>query len=136
VNLTYCPFTGGALGFSVTTPLSTAYQLTTLNTRIRVVDSSLNPRELLCLDFSATPIRPTPSSIYGHAIAVFWVSVGLSIGYFLVLGAARIASALDRGVGRSGSDWWTKTQRYGFLLASAISGDGFSTSPALIRFGK
>jgi hypothetical protein len=110
----------------------------TITTRLRVVDTSVPAIELACVDVFATPLSPRKpgSPVYGPAMAVFWASVGIVIGYWAVVGLARIVAAWGRG--RSGADRsvWSRLEGAGFILASAISGERFAHTPALLRFGR
>lgn len=133
----YCPITAGPLAFSATVPFKNHdYELFTLNTRLRVVDTSEPAVELACVDIAATPLVVGPvGSIYGHAAIIFWTSVSLAIGYWLVVGLGRIAAAWGRG-SRAGPDLWSRFESGGFILASAISGERLAVTPALMRFGQ
>jgi hypothetical protein len=107
----------------------------TLVTQIRIVDSSNPAHELTCLEIAATPAYPG-KSIYGPWSAIFWTTIGLTAAYWIITGLGRISAAWDRGLGRSGNKLWMKIQRTGFVIASALSGEKFSVSPALLRYGK
>jgi hypothetical protein len=135
-DATYCPIPPGDLAFSVTTPYKHHYQLTTVTTRIHVVDSSTPSRDLLCIDASVTPVSPNSSGpTYGIAQILFWASVMLCACYWAVLGSSRIAAAWSRGKGRTAPRGFARLQWFGTVLASAISGEHLSSSPALLRFG-
>ncbi|KAJ7682056.1 hypothetical protein DFH06DRAFT_286322 [Mycena polygramma] len=128
-----CPIEPGPFALSSAIPWGTNRPLTTLNTRLRAVDPS--SQELLCLTVSTTPLSPSsPHSPYGVASAIFWATVALAILYWLVIGTARIVSAWGRGISRPGRSLWSRAQSAGFIVASAISGERFATSPALMRF--
>lgn len=104
-----------------------------MNTELRAVDPSGN--ELLCISVATTPLHPGPlNSPYGNAHIIFWATIGLTAAYWLIVGIARIVSAWGRGFSRPGSGIWQRFESAGFILASAISGERFSTSPALMRF--
>lgn len=104
-----------------------------MNTALRAVDPSGN--EILCLSVATTPLHPGPlGSPYGNAHIIFWATVGLAATYWLIVGFARIISAWGRGFSRPGPGIWHRFESAGFILASAISGERFSTSPALMRF--
>jgi len=107
----------------------------TLVTQIRIVDSSNPAQELTCLEITATPAYPG-KFIYGPWSAIFWTTIGLTAAYWTITGLGRISAAWDRGLGRSGNKLWMKIQRTGFVIASALSGEKFSVSPALLRYGK
>ncbi|GJJ07334.1 hypothetical protein Clacol_001535 [Clathrus columnatus] len=131
----FCPIQPGPVAFSVSTSLDRSYELMTLDTQIRVLDTSTPAQELACVNVLATPLSSRfDRSVYGQAVIVFWTSVGLAIGYFIIVGAGRIAAAWKRGRQRSHVGLWSQVQRFGLVLASAISGERFASSPALIRF--
>ncbi|KAF8076772.1 hypothetical protein FPV67DRAFT_1472632 [Lyophyllum atratum] len=128
----YCPIHAGEFAFSSTIPWGRHRALTTLTTRLRAVDPSIN--ELLCIDVVTTPLHPTPNSPYGDAKIIFWATVALAIAYWISVGLARIVSAWGRGITRHEHGIWSRAQSAGFILASAISGERLATSPALMRF--
>ncbi|OBZ70432.1 hypothetical protein A0H81_09679 [Grifola frondosa] len=126
-------FFSGPFAFSTSIQLLSGYELLTYDTRLRALDPFQN--ELLCLDLNTTTLKPgAVDSVYGHAHAIFWATVGLAIGYWLVVGLARLVSAWGRGSTRSGSGLWSRVESAGFILASALSGERFASSPALMRF--
>lgn len=108
----------------------------TLNTQIRVLDTSDPAKELACLNVAATPLPLAPgSSVYGQAIIVFWCTVALAIAYWTVVGAGRLSAAWRRGRQRVHNTLYSRLQAIGFVFASAISGERFASNPALMRFG-
>ncbi|KAJ7265373.1 hypothetical protein B0H12DRAFT_1100516 [Mycena haematopus] len=129
----YCPQPAGPFALSSAISWGKNRALTTLNTRIRAVDPF--SQELLCIDVNTTPLDPRgPHSPYGVASAIFWATVSLAILYWVVIGTARVVSAWGRGITRPGRSLWARAQSAGFIVASAISGERFATSPALMRF--
>ncbi|KAJ7633187.1 hypothetical protein FB45DRAFT_914564 [Roridomyces roridus] len=128
----YCPLAPGPFALSTSIPWGPNRPLTTLNTRLRAVDPFSH--ELLCFSVSTTPLDPRPNNPYGLAHSIFWATVVLAILYWVVVGIARIVSAWGRGITRPGRSLWSRAQSAGFILASAISGERFATSPALMRF--
>ncbi|KAL4247126.1 Transient receptor potential channel Flc/Pkd2-like protein [Abortiporus biennis] len=130
---TYCPLPAGPFALTSSVELGKGFELATFYTRLRALDPFQN--ELLCIDVDATPLEPgAVDSPYGHAHLIFWVTVCLAIAYWLVVGIARLVSAWGRGATRSGPGVWARIESAGFILASAISGERFATSPALMRF--
>ncbi|KAF5388004.1 hypothetical protein D9615_000729 [Tricholomella constricta] len=127
----YCPIPAGDFAFASTIPWGDHRALTSLTTRLRAVDPSIN--ELLCIDVTTTPLSPEPNSPYGSAKIILWSTVALTIAYWISVGSARIVSAWGRGITRHDSIW-SRAQSAGFILASAISGERLATSPALMRF--
>ncbi|KAI0265161.1 hypothetical protein BC834DRAFT_825410 [Gloeopeniophorella convolvens] len=129
----YCPIPAGPFAFSSYAHLGSSRELTTLQTRLRAVDPFSN--ELLCVDIATTPLDPgAVSSVYGHARLVFWTTIALAAAYWLIVAAARFASAWSRRAGWAGRGFWSRIENTGFVVASAVSGEGLSKSPALIRF--
>ncbi|KAJ7181605.1 hypothetical protein C8R43DRAFT_969628 [Mycena crocata] len=128
----YCPLAAGPFAISAAIPWGSNRPLTTLNTRLRAVDPF--SKELLCITVGTTPLDPSADSPYGVASAIFWATVALAILYWVVIGIARVVSAWGRGITRPGRSLWARAQSAGFILASAISGERFATSPALMRF--
>lgn len=129
----YCPIPAGAFAFSSYAPLSRSHELSTLQTRLRAVDPNSN--ELLCIDIATTPLDPgAVGSVYGHAKSIFWTTIALSAAYWFIVAAARLSSAWSRRSGWSGRGFWSRVENIGFVVASAVSGEGLSKSPALIRF--
>jgi hypothetical protein len=105
---------------------------TTADTELRAVDPSGN--EISCLTATTTPLHPGPlGPPYGNAHIIFWATVGLAATDWLIVVCARIASAWSRGFSRPGPGIWHRLESAGFILASAISSERFSTSPALMR---
>lgn len=126
----------GSLAFGLTIPLNETSSLKTLVTQIRIVDSSSPAHELTCLEIAATPMYRDDEMIRGPWSGIFWGTIALTVAYWIITSVGRISAAWDRGLGRSGNMWWMKIERTGFILASALSGEKFSVSPALLRFGK
>ncbi len=129
---TYCPIPAGRLAFSVLSPLLHDYNLTSIITRVRVVDPSSPGRELTCVDVDTTPVRDqNQTSHLGYPQILFWVSVSLVILYWVVIGLARVSAAWSRGAAKPD---WSGVRWAGTVLASAISGERLSTHSALLRF--
>ncbi|KAG8966023.1 hypothetical protein FRC03_012666 [Tulasnella sp. 419] len=129
-----CTIPAGEVAFSSSIPYRHDFRLTTINTRLRAVDTSSPAKELVCVDVAVTPVKASGmGGYYGEAQIIFWISVGLAAAYWIVIGFARIAAAWGRGgVGRRKG--WAKVKWAGTVLSSAISGEGLSTAPALLRF--
>jgi hypothetical protein len=129
----FCPIPAGPFAFSTYIPLDSPQELATLQTQLRAVDPSSD--EILCIDVFTTNLSPgTWHSVYGHAVAIFWGTVALAIAYWSIVLVARIVSAWGRGVARTGAGLLGEVERVGFVFASALSGERFAVSPALMRF--
>ncbi|EJD01379.1 uncharacterized protein FOMMEDRAFT_111158 [Fomitiporia mediterranea MF3/22] len=138
-NSTYffCPVSAGPIAFSAAVPLGKhQYDLLTISTRLRIVDTSSPAVELGCFDVATTPLtgRRVAGSIYGDAAIILWVSVAVCIAYWVVIGLARLIAAWGRGGTGSSRSLWSRLEGAGYILASAISGERFSSTPALLRF--
>lgn len=131
---TFCPLQPGPLAFSVNVPLKHNYDLMTVQTRLRILDVSVPALQLACVDVSATPLSPRSDNPYGRARIVLWLTVALFLAYFLLIACARIASAWGRAHVRTGTTFWSRMQRTGFICVSALSGERFTVAPALLRF--
>lgn len=132
---TNCTIAAGELAFGIQSPLPHDYQLVTLNTRVQILDTSNPAMELACVDIGVTPIKDTGvGGSFDYGGTVFWVSVGLAIAYWVVVGLARIAAAWRRGSWDS-NQRWVYIRWAGTVLASAISGERLAASPALLRYG-
>ena len=119
-------------------PFKHDYELMTIITRLRVVDTSDPAIELACVDVFATPLSPRKPGrpVYGPVTIVFWVSVAIVRGYWVIVGLARIVAAWGRGRSGTGRSLWSRLEGAGFIIASAISGERFAHTPALLRFGR
>ncbi|KZW04142.1 hypothetical protein EXIGLDRAFT_828063 [Exidia glandulosa HHB12029] len=131
---TFCPLNAGPFAFSVNVPLKHDYSLMSIETRLRILDVSEPALQLACVDVSATPLKPTRASPYGQARIIFWLTGALCLAFFVVIACARIASAWGRAQVRAGTTFWSRMQRTGFICVSALSGERFSVTPALLRF--
>ncbi|THH30329.1 hypothetical protein EUX98_g3861 [Antrodiella citrinella] len=127
----YCPLPAGPFALSTSISPGDAFELATFYTRLRALDPFQN--ELFCLDLNTTPLVPSLDSPYGRARIILWSSAALAIGYWLVVGLARLVSAWGRGTS-GGAGIWAKVERVGFVVASALSGEKLATSPSLMRF--
>jgi hypothetical protein len=116
---------------SSTIPWGNQRALTTLTTRLRAVNPANH--EVLCVDVVTTPLAPKPDSPYGDASIILWGTVGLTVAYWATVGLARIVSAWGRGISRH-AGIWSRAQSAGYIVASAISGERLSSSPALLRY--
>lgn len=130
----YCPIPAGPFAFSTYASLHASRELATLQTRLHAVDPFSN--ELFCVDIATTPLEPGALGyVYGHAKVIFGFTIALCAAYWFLVAAARLSSAWVRRSGWSGRGFWSRVENAGFVVASAISGEGLSKSPALIRFG-
>ncbi|KAI9000754.1 hypothetical protein BD414DRAFT_451375 [Trametes punicea] len=129
----FCPLSPGPFAFSSSADVQSGLELVTLDTRLRALDPFQH--ELLCLDVNTTVLKSgAVGSVYGHAHIIFWCTVGLAIGYWLIVGVARLVAAWGRGSSRGGTGLLARLESAGFILASALSGERFASSPALMRF--
>ncbi|VDB97107.1 unnamed protein product [Peniophora sp. CBMAI 1063] len=128
----YC-IPAGPFAFSSAIPLNGSNQLLTLQTRLRAVDSLGS--ELLCVDVDTTPLQSRElDSAYGLAGIILWASIALAVAYWSIVALARLSSAWGRRAGWSGRGTWARVETLGFVVASAVSGEAFAKTPALLRF--
>jgi hypothetical protein len=128
-------------------PLSHKHALTTLTTQIRVVDASVPPNELLCINVSTTPFYQA-SGIY---LVFLWVPVAIAIGYWVTCWAARFAAGwvvgrvVAEGPGGTSAPGATGhlsklehglMRKWGTMMVSGLSGERLSVSGGLLRFGE
>ncbi|WVF71606.1 hypothetical protein IAT40_006414 [Kwoniella sp. CBS 6097] len=146
-NTTYCPLPAGNFAVNLSIPLYHSYALTTLHTRVRVVDTSLEAANLACIDIQVTPYRRT-----GWYYRLFlWLPVAVTIGIWAVSWAARFytgwivgsgvaeydskeSSALKiAGVGNVNKRE-IRLRKWGTMIISGLSGERLSVSGGLLRF--
>ncbi|WWC89514.1 uncharacterized protein L201_004438 [Kwoniella dendrophila CBS 6074] len=150
-NTTYCPVPAGNFAINVTIPLYNSYALTTLQTEIRIVDTTLEAANLACID-----IKVSPYNRKGWYYKFFlWLPVSLAIGFWLVSWSARFltgwivgsgmaeynqkeSSALkmagmnNTNGGPSKKD--LRLRKWGTMIISGLSGERLSVSGGLLRF--
>ncbi|WVQ99284.1 hypothetical protein IAU59_006416 [Kwoniella sp. CBS 9459] len=146
-NTTYCPLPAGNFAVNLSIPLYHSYALTTLHTRVRVVDTSLEAANLACID-----ILVTPYTRKGWYYRLFlWLPVAVTIGIWAVSWAARFytgwivgsgvaeydskeSGALKvAGVG-NGNKREIRLRKWGTMIISGLSGERLSVSGGLLRF--
>lgn len=89
------------------------------------------------MDVNTTPLQHRQlDSAYGLAGIILWSSVALAVAYWTIVALARLTSAWGRRAGWSGRGAWAGVETLGFVIASALSGESFAKTPALLRFGK
>lgn len=81
-----CPYGPGEVALGLDVPLGSSYPLTTITTRIVVLDPSVPPLHLACYDLEFTPYYP---SFFPYALIRFLV-VGLLAAYFFAYLVARV----------------------------------------------
>ncbi|OCF36726.1 membrane protein [Kwoniella heveanensis CBS 569] len=146
-NTTYCPLPAGNFAVNLSIPLYHSYALTTLHTRVRIVDTSLEAANLACIDIQVTPYKRT-----GWYYRLFlWLPVAVTIGIWAVSWAARFytgwivgsgvaeyeskeSSALKiAGVGAVNKRE-IRLRKWGTMIISGLSGERLSVSGGLLRF--
>lgn len=91
----------------------------------------------MCVDVDTTPLQPRElDSAYGLAGIILWASIALAAAYWVIVALARLLSAWGRRAGWSGRGAWAGVETLGFVVASAVSGEAFAKTPALLRFGE
>ncbi|WVQ77186.1 hypothetical protein IAR50_006869 [Cryptococcus sp. DSM 104548] len=145
-NTTYCPLAAGDFAVNVSIPLYRSYALTTLRTRIRIVDTSSSAANLACIDIHVSPYKKT-----GWYYEFFlYLPVAVLLGFWLVSWGARFATGWIVGSGvaeygqkesagarlvAGGSSRREATMRkWGTMVISGLSGERLSVSGGLLRF--
>ncbi|TYJ52920.1 hypothetical protein B9479_006467 [Cryptococcus floricola] len=145
-NTTYCPLAAGDFALNVSIPLYRSYALTTLRTRIRVVDTSSSAANLACIDIHVSPYKRT-----GWYYELFlYLPVAILLGFWLVSWGARFVTGWIVGSGvaeygqkesagarlvTGGSSRREATMRkWGTMIISGLSGERLSVSGGLLRF--
>jgi hypothetical protein len=154
-NTTYCPLPAGDLGINISVPISGSYGLSTLRTQVRIVDTSLPPKELSCINIDLSPYYD--DAWYWDIF--LWIPAGLAVGYWIASWAARFAAGWVAGgpadenstaeeeirggggissVAGAGGDRGTSrfSRKWGTMLVSGVSGERLGFSGALLRFSE
>ena len=139
----HCPIEAGAFGINISIPLYRSYALTTLRTRVRIVDTSADALTLACYDLNFTPLKDN-----GWYYQLFlWFPVALAIAFWVVTWAARFAAGwvVGSGVAEYGTKEGTRRlegkrearmRKWGTMIISGLSGERLGASSALLRFGE
>ncbi|GAA94609.1 uncharacterized protein L969DRAFT_87499 [Mixia osmundae IAM 14324] len=134
-----CPYGPGSIALGVRVPLAHEYSLTTVQTRLTVLDTATPPAELACLDISATPYYP---DTWEYAL-VLWFTAGLAIAYAVLTWTARLwaswqSTLLDREAllatslsARLSPESWR--ERWGPIFWRTAAGSELQASTALVR---
>jgi hypothetical protein len=147
-NVTYCPLPAGPFAVNLSIPLYRSYALTTLSTQVRIVDTSQYANTLACVDIDLTPYNQD-----GWYYDLFlWLPVATAIGFWVVSWCARFAAGWVVGSGVAeyetkeengtrrvrieGSRREARMRKWGTMIVSGLSGERFSVSGGLLRFGK
>jgi hypothetical protein len=145
-NTTYCPVPAGPFAVNISVPLYRSYALTTLRTRVRIVDTSLQAQTLACLDLTFTPYN---GELWSYKLFL-WLPVSLAIASWIVTWGARFAAGWVVGSGvaeyetKDGGVRIAKTvgkrdarmRKWGTMFISGLSGERLSVSGGLLRFGE
>ena len=142
-NETYCPLPSGPFAINISIPLYRSYALTTLRTRVRIVDTSTAANTIACYDMAFTPW--TQGAWYYSLFR--WFPVAVAIGLWAATWSARFAAGWVVGSGMA--EYETKDgygvkaakrdarmRKWGTMIVSGLSGERLSISGALLRFGE
>nr|XP_019046138.1 membrane protein [Kwoniella bestiolae CBS 10118]OCF25068.1 membrane protein [Kwoniella bestiolae CBS 10118] len=130
-NTTYCPVPAGNFALNLSIPLYSSYALTTLQTEVRIVDTSAEAANLACID-----IQVSPYNRKGWYYRLFlWIPVATAIGFWIVSWGARFATGWIVGTGMGGpSKKDARLRKWGTMIISGLSGERLSVSGGLLRF--
>ncbi|ORX36808.1 hypothetical protein BD324DRAFT_627222 [Kockovaella imperatae] len=142
-NETYCPLPAGDFALNISVPLFHNYALTTLRTRVRIVDTNTEANTLACYDLEVTPW--TQGSWYYSLIR--WFPICIAIGIWIVTWLARFAAGWVVGSGvteyevkegghgaAAAAKRDARMRKWGTMVVSGLSGERFSVSGGLLRF--
>lgn len=92
-----CPYGPGPFGLGLEIPLKDAYPFTSIDTQIRILDTSSPSLELACIDINTTPYY---KEYFAYKL-VLWLTAGLVLAWLLTMliartWAAHTSSVLDR----------------------------------------
>lgn len=85
-----CPYGPGEIALGVAVPLASSYALTSITTRIVVLDSSVPAANLACYELDVTPYYPE----YPVYPFVLWLAVALVLAYGVLYVAAQLWAAV------------------------------------------
>lgn len=132
------------MAINVSIPLYRSYALTTLSTRIRIVDTSVSANTLSCVDVQFIPYDANG----WYYDLLLWLPVAIAVGFWGVTWAARFTAGwvVGRGMAEYGTkegvrvkDEGTKREarmrKWGTMIVSGLSGERLSVSAGLLRFG-
>jgi hypothetical protein len=131
-----CQYGPGTVAFAVDVPIDATYEGTTVWTQIQLIDPSSPPLTLACIEVPLTPYRA--DRWWWHLL--FWLPIALFIAYFALVAAASVILAITmrarafRSRAREGSAPTLITDKISPAIVSALSGQGVSLSPSLLRF--
>ncbi|WWC61710.1 uncharacterized protein I303_104295 [Kwoniella dejecticola CBS 10117] len=146
-NTTYCPLPAGDFAINLTIPLYSSYALTTLQTEVRIVDTSTEAANLACID-----IHISPYNRKGWYYKLFlWLPVATAIGFWIVSWGARFVTGWIVGSGVAEYDQKessalkiagvgnpnkreARLRKWGTMIISGLSGERLSVSGGLLRF--
>ncbi|KAK4687354.1 mediator of RNA polymerase II transcription subunit 6, partial [Tremellales sp. Uapishka_1] len=143
-NVTYCPLPAGPFAINLSIPLRHSYDLTTLHTQVRIVDTSVPALTLTCIDVHFTPYHEDA----WYYRLFLWAPVAIAIGYWATTWAARFAAGwvVGSGVaeyGQKGEAMGAETRvtkrdarmrKWATMFVSGLSGERLGVSGGLLRF--
>lgn len=131
-----CSYGPGQVAYSVSVPLDHTYDTGSIQTRIRISDSSRPALTISCIDVTVTPYKPTT----WYWSLILWLPAGLCIGYFVLGLVARTVTAITlrelpfKHKAHPGGEpnWWN--DKLVPTVTDVLDGWSVIQSPALLRF--
>ena len=154
--MTYCPVPAGPFGINISIGLYKNYELTTLSTEIRIVDTAANANTLACVVVDFTPYT---KGSWQYDLFL-WLPAAIAVGFWVVSWSARFAAGWvvgsgvaeygtkENGRGEGGgvngevrrveasSKRDARARMWGTMIVSGLSGERLSVSGGLLRFGE
>ncbi len=131
-----CTWGPGQVAFGVSIPLDGSYAFGSINTQLRISDSSTPARTISCIEVEVTPYYPNE----WYWKLIFAVPVAMAAATFVLAAVARIVTAvtmrrqLYKNKARLGGAPTFVKDVLCPTIVSALAGDVVVRSPALLRF--
>lgn len=131
-----CSYGPGPVALGVSVPLQHEYVLGSLETRIRISDSSTPALTISCIDVTVSPFRE-------HAWYwdfFLWLPAALAIAYFIAAAVSRTVTSITlrnlafKHKARPGGEPNFWKDKLAPTVTDVLSGDSVINSPALLRF--
>ena len=131
-----CTYGSGQVAFGVSVPLNGSYGFGSINTQIRIIDSSTPARTISCIQVEVSPYYP--NSWYWHFL--LYLPIALAIAYFVLSTLARTITAITlrrqafKNKARPGGEPTFINDQLSPTVLAVLSAEPVVRSPALLRF--
>lgn len=131
-----CSYGPGQVAFGVAVPLAHPYTLGSIQTQIRISDSSTPARIISCINVTVSPYRDRA----WYWDLFLWLPAALAIAFFLLTTTARIATSITlrnlsfKHKARPGGEPRFWKDKLAPTVTDVLAGEPVIQSPALLRF--